>query len=102
MKLLLALSLPFLFASCELTPIEAKNAPEPQVEKIPEPEIPEEETIEEPEAGLELIDPVITDRLLSDEDKKTVAGPVPVNVPEPAEDSAIDVEPSIPTPPSED
>ncbi len=98
MKLLIAIALPFLILSCALTPTEVKDAPKPEPETPAQPELP----VEEPDDGLSFADPVTTGELLTDEDKKTVAGPVSVKVPEPTEDSAIDIKPSIPPAPSED
>lgn len=97
MKLLFVIALPFLLISCELSSTKQEDPLLQKKEKPPEPEPPVEEPVEEPDDALDFVDPITTGKLLTDEDKKTVAGPVPVKVPDPAEDTAIDVEPSIPS-----
>lgn len=95
-KHLLTASFSLLLYSC--------SGSEPDEEKDPSlvPPVPEvtEEEIEEPlppeEDPLQLADPVTTDTLLQEEDKKTVSGPVPVDVPEPPADSTIEIKPPVP------
>jgi hypothetical protein len=101
-KLLTAITLPFLIISCELTSTAIIDAPAANLKTPAEPETPVEKPIAEVDDGMTFAKPNTTGKLLTDEDSKTVAGPVPVKVPEPTEDSAIDIEPSLPSPPSED
>jgi hypothetical protein len=107
-KFLLLLTLPFLLLSCanlaadrwdekeEEAEVEAQSD-EPEAPD-PAPELPQDS----PDDDLKLADPVTTSDLMKDENKKTVSGPAPVNVPAPESDSAIEVKPTIPSPPEED
>ena len=107
-KLLIFLPIPFLLLSCanlaadrwdekeEKPEVEARSD-EPEA-PAPAPELPQDS----PDDDLKLADPVTTSDLMKDENKKTVSGPAPVNVPAPESDSAIEVKPTIPSPPEED
>lgn len=102
MKFLTAITLPFLIISCELTSTAITDTSRANLKTPSEPETSVEKPIAEVDDGMTFANPNTTGKLLTDEDSKTVAGPVPVKVPEPKEDSAINIEPSLPSPPSED
>lgn len=95
-KIFIALTLPFLLLSCELSSTKKETTP-PKIDKPAEPEAPEELPAEQADDGLGFVDPDTTGKLLTEEETKTVAGPAPVTVPEPTQDSPIDITPSIPS-----
>ena len=104
-KLLIFSALPFFLLSCanlaEDRWDEEKKETAPTAEPEQPVEIPELPT-ERPDDDLKLANPVTTSELMKDENKKTVNGPAPVNVPAPDADSAIDIQPTIPAAPAEE
>jgi len=105
-KSLANIALPFVLISCANLAADrwdeeekvSTPAPEQPQEPVEAPELP----AEEPDEELKLVDPNTTSELMKDENKKTVIGPAPVDVPAPESDSAIDLQPTIPAPPEED
>ena len=108
MKFLILLPIPFLLLSCanlaadrwdekEEEPEVETQSEEPEV-PAPAPELRQDVNIDD----LKLADPVSTSDLMKDDDKRTVSGPAPVNMPTPSSDSAIDVKPTISSPSEED
>ena len=104
-KLLIFSALPFFLLSCanlaEDRWDEKEVATTPTTDPEQPVEVPEPPT-EEVDDGLKLADPVTTSELMKDEDKKTVNGPATVNLPTSDADSAIDIQPTIPTAPAEE
>lgn len=97
MKLFFYLTLPFLLLACGSLDDDDQDQEDPPNATGPEEmETTPEEPVEEKEDELDFIAPDTTGNLLREEDKKTVSGPAPVVVPEPAPDSAIEVKPSVP------
>lgn len=94
MKLLTFLCLPFFAISCASNPPTEEDPRSQKPSNQPEtlPEVP----AVEPDDGLDFVDPNTTAELMTEGEKKTVSGPLPITPPDPPSNSTIEIKPPAP------